>query len=120
MDKLFAILAFLASLAGCDPGRDTIVHRVVDDGRALLWSRATVEAGVARFECIRSASGECHYLVLPRHCARDARCEGRRYDVAAGQARQVAGLNAFRLCVSGEATVAPTQCTASDGLGERR
>ncbi|AXK72792.1 hypothetical protein DWG18_11220 [Lysobacter sp. TY2-98] len=57
MDKLFALFAFLASLIGCDGGRDTVVHRIVGTGADVLFSRATVQDGVARFDCVRSASG---------------------------------------------------------------
>ncbi|TZF86692.1 hypothetical protein [Cognatilysobacter lacus] len=117
MDTLFAVFAFLASLAGFHSGRDTVVHRVVTNGVYLLASRATVEAGVARFECMRSASGRCHYLVLPHDCSDSKACTGRRYDVAVGDVRQVAGLHAFRLCVSGDAS-APAQCASSDGLAD--
>lgn len=118
MDKLFALFAFLAALAGCDGGRDTLVHRIAGAGQDVLFSRASVQDGVARFECVRSASGTCHYTVLPPGCAPAAPCAtgARRYDVVAGQARQVAGLHAFRLCVDvGRVTAT---CSASDTLGE--
>ena len=101
MDKLLALFAFLASLVGCDGGRDTVVNRIADAGTDVLLSRATVQDGVARFECVRSASGACHYILLPSRCAPESSCAAcaRRFDVAAGNARQVAGLHAFRLCV---------------------
>lgn len=117
MDKLFALFAFLASLIGCDGGRDTVVHRIVGSGADVLFSRATVQDGVARFDCVRSASGTCHYLVLPRGCDVGQACatDADRYDVAAGDSRQVTGLHSFRVCVSpsnGDAS-----CSASDTLG---
>lgn len=118
MDKLLALFAFLASLIGFDGGRDTVVHRVVGAGSEVLLSRASVQDGVARFDCVRSSSGTCHYLVLPRGCPVEDDCASRtrRYDIAAGGSRQVAGLHAFRLCVS--ATVGNASCTESDSLGD--
>ena len=119
MDKLFALLAFLASLAGCEGARDTLVHRVVDDGTDLLFSRAAVQDGVARLECVRSASGTCHYLLLPRVCATAPACrhDARRFVVAQGESRQVTGLTAFRLCVSGDGRDAPAaQCATTTAV----
>lgn len=119
MDKLLALFAFLASLIGCDGAGDTVVHRIAGAGADVLLSRASVQDGVARFECVRSASGACHYLVLPQGCAtsRDCATRVRRYDVPAGHARQVAGLHAFRLCVD-VARRGDAACSASDSLGD--
>lgn len=119
MDKLFALLAFLASLVGCDGARDTIVHRVVSDGTDLLFSRASVQDGVTRLDCVRSASGRCHYLVLPRDCTSISACDGdaRRFVVPQGDTRQVTGLTAFRLCVESDDRVAPpTQCAVTSAV----
>ena len=51
--------------------QDAIVRATVDgivvetaDGIEALYSRADVHAGVARFECVRSISGRCHYAVF--------------------------------------------------------
>lgn len=120
MDKLLALLAFLASLAGCDGGRDTVVHRVAGPAGDVLLSRATVQAGSARFDCVESASGACHYLVLPHGCVVAETCTARsqRFDVAAGQTRQVTGLRAFRVCVSQDTGLASASCSAGDALGD--
>ena len=119
MDKLFALLTFLASLLGCDGARDTIVHRVVSDGSDLLFSRASVQDGVARLDCVRSDSGRCHYLVLPRDCTSMAACgnDARHFVVAQGESRQVAGLTSFRLCVGSDDRAAPpTQCAVTSAM----
>jgi hypothetical protein len=109
MDKITALLYFVLSLLGLDSGRNTLVHRTNIDGADTLHSRTTVQAGVARFECLRSASGRCHYLVLPRDCTstpaseRAAGCTARpveRFALDDGDSRQIAGLQNFRLCVS--------------------
>lgn len=105
--KLPALLYFVLSLFGCDVGRSTFVDRISVDGAHALYSRATVEAGVARFECLRSATGHCYYTVFPRDCgagsAKGGACNEpplQRFAVANGDSRQIAGLHDFRLCVS--------------------
>lgn len=115
MDTLLALLAFLASLFGYGDRHDTVVHRITDGGVDRLLSRATLLEGSARFECLRSASGTCHYLVLPPRCLAPERCaeRGRRFDVAAGASRQVAALSAFRLCVDGRLPIDARQCTGA-------
>lgn len=120
MDKLLALAAFLASLIGCDGGRDTVVHRIAGPAGDLLLSRASVQAGSARFDCVQSASGACHYLVLPPGCvvARTCADRSRRFEVAAGQSRQLIGLHAFRVCVAGDARLASAPCSAGDALGD--
>jgi hypothetical protein len=108
VDRLTALLYFVLSLLGIDPGGSTLVHRTGAADADALHSRATVQAGVARFECLRSASGRCHYLVLPHDCApastpgSAAGCASRpvaRFALDDGESRQIAGLQNFRLCV---------------------
>ena len=115
MNKLIALCYFVLSLYGCDVGNSTFVHRARTDGADTLHARSVVEAGVARFECLRSASGRCYYTVFPRDCAapsaaarasgntRSDRCRAEpldRFALAAGDSRQIAGLHRFRPCVS--------------------
>jgi hypothetical protein len=118
MDKLIVLVALLGSLFGCNGGRDEVVHRIVVSGHDVLLSRASLRDGQARLDCLRSDSGRCHYVELPRGCEADAPCSAgaTRYDVAAGASRQVVGLRGVRLCVAGGAKAVP-QCTATDGLG---
>ena len=115
--KFQALLYFLLSLFGCDVGRSTFVDRIVHDGATALDSRAVVEAGVARFECLRSESGQCYYTLFPRECpASQAKADEcatkpiRRFAVADGDTRQIAGLRDFRLCVSDENVPAGAGC----------
>lgn len=126
MDKFTALLYFMLSLLGFDTGGDTLVHRTSVDGADTLHSRTTVQAGVARFECLRSASGRCHYLVLPRDCTPDsasrttAGCASRpveRFALDNGDSRQIAGLQNFRLCVSTD--VAGRDCEHPQLLASR-
>lgn len=115
--KFQALLYFLLSLFGCDVGKSTFVDRIVHDGATSLDSRTVVEAGVARFECLSSASGQCYYTLFPRDCSasnkKDAGCQVkpiRQFAVADGDTRQIAGLRDFRLCVSDENGAAAPGC----------
>lgn len=112
MNRFTALIHFVLALVGIDPGGSTLVQRTHADGAETLYSKATVQAGVARFECLRSASGRCHYIVLPRDCMPAAAAHDRAAGCAAtpveqfalddGDSRQIAGLQNFRLCVSTE------------------
>src|SRR5690606_12087801 len=103
---------FVLSLFGVDIGGASYVTRTTVDGTDTLYSQTTTQAGVTRFECLRSATGQCHYTVYPRDCepspaAAAAQRDGcgsipiERFAVAKGASRQITGLQDFRLCVSG-------------------
>lgn len=123
MTKLIALIYLVLSLYGCDVGGSTFVHRVQRDGVDTLHSRVVAQPGLARFECLRSASGQCHYTVLPRPCAASADAAGQRakcrsappqrFAIADGDSRQIARLRRFRVCVSAEgAPAAGADCAA--------
>ena len=117
--KLMAWLAFALSLFGVDIGGSTFVTRTVVDGAEVLYSRATAEAGSARFECVRSASGQCHYTVYPRACGPDD-CEPlKRFVLANGDSRQVAGLHRFQLCVSADDATPGSDCDPAEPIAAR-
>lgn len=130
MNRLIALMYFVLSLIGLDPGGSSFEHRASENGAEVLLSRAHVEAGVARFDCVHSASGQCHYLVLPRDCdsAADANAVEAcaqapiaRFTLANGESHQVPGLQQFRLCVgpdrdpSGQACESATPGVRQDG-----
>jgi hypothetical protein len=96
--------ACLLFLAACQQSSNTSVTRVSANGVDTLYSRTTVVDGVARFECIASRSGQCHYLVLDPRCTPDAACAQpplQQFAVAAGQTRAMPGLPAgFKQCAS--------------------
>jgi hypothetical protein len=131
MSKIAALCYFVLSLYGCDIGTQNYVNRTTADGREALHSRATVQAGVARFECVRSASGRCHYAVFDRDDCVAAPREGRaapagcvaepveRFALAAGDSRHVPGLTGFRLCVGTDAAGARADCTAGEAVAAR-
>jgi hypothetical protein len=111
MTKLIALLQFLLALAGIHSGGTTWTSQVHDHGQ-VLSSRAHAQDGVARFECLDSSSGRCHYTLYPQRCAGTG-CNApplRSFDVASGEAKQIAGLSGFRLCVDGTDTAPGPDC----------
>lgn len=118
MRNLSAAIYFLLALFGCDGGGATLLDRATIDGIEALYSETRVRAGVARFECVASASGRCHYTLLPPRCAtpgakpsdecRDAPVE--RFSIAAGTHREVVGLPEFGVCVSDDAGAPARGC----------
>src|SRR3546814_15541083 len=59
----------LLLLAGCkiDAGTTTITN-VSIDGKAQNVMRSYVNGGAGDFECIKSVSARCHYLLFVRDC----------------------------------------------------
>lgn len=110
--NLTATVYFLLSLFGCDGGGTTLITRASVDGEDALYSKASLRAGIARFECISSASGRCYYTLLPRACTPARVAKGSAADkcsaqpiehfaMAAGDSREIVGLPAqFDVCVS--------------------
>jgi hypothetical protein len=130
MNTFLAIVYFLLSLVGLDVGTSTFVDRSSRDGATTLESRAQVTSGVARFECVRSASGQCHYTVFPRGCATArrlpawpaTRCPDKaveRFAVASGASHEVAGLTGFGLCVSSRDEPLDPECAPPEPLAAR-
>ncbi len=92
----------LLILSACGIGGTSYSNRIGGDGHDALYSKAQVKDGIARFECKASDSGTCHYTLYPDACGGKADCTLvplQRFSVARGQTRQVAGLDAFRVCV---------------------
>lgn len=121
MNRLIAMCSFLLSLYGCDVGQSTFVHHVRVDGADILHSRVVAQAGNMRFECLGSASGQCHYTVEPNDCAVGAspgaspvdRCVMRpveRFSLTRGETRRVPGTDAGRVCVSADAAEPGPAC----------
>lgn len=131
MNKLIAIVSFALSLYGCDVGGSTYVHRSSADGSDVLYSKVVAKPGIARFECLRSASGRCFYTLYPRGCdaapangtatagEQAAPCVPRpveRFALAKGESRQVTALSDFRMCVSTEADDDIPGCEAPEPI----
>ena len=129
MNRLIAIFSFVLSLYGCDVGGSRFVDR-----SDTLYSKVVVQAGVARFECLRSSSGRCYYTVFARDCAsaswwvlatgapRIDRCRPEpldRFAIVAGDSRQIPGLQRFRPCVSADSAAPGPDCEAPDPIAAR-
>lgn len=104
MRLLISLVSFLLTLIGCDPkpGITTLTVSSVD-GVKINVAQTTIANGVARFECLHSASGRCHYVVFTSNCAssaaRDeqatAHCSAKvlqRFELKAGATRAVGDL----------------------------
>ncbi|WP_417471534.1 hypothetical protein [Luteimonas mephitis] len=125
-----AIAALLATslllLAGCkiEAGTTTITN-VSIDGKAQNVMRSYVNGGAGDFECIKSISGHCHYLLFVRECGNDkvaaagTRCGIRTvqaFTLDAGTSRQLANLPPkLKQCVSHDRAPSAPDCLASQG-----
>lgn len=137
MNRLIALCSFVLSLYGCELGGQEAVQRTTIDGRDTLHSRILARPGVTRFDCVSSASGACHYVVLPAACMRHAARAGavdagdagamdavdcasataaRRFTLRDGQTRREAGLRAFGVCVSARRDAPVAACEAQELL----
>ena len=113
MSKFIALLHFLLALSGCSLGGTTYSNRIAEGGHDVLASRARVQDGVARFDCRASDSGWCHYTLYADACEAGIGCTQaplRRFSVARGDSRQIAGLEGFRVCVGLDAGTLGPDC----------
>lgn len=121
MDTLLAILFYALSLFGIDVGSHTRVDRIRSNGTDVLYSKVVAQPTVTRFECLRSASGQCYYTVYARDCTTAAGgvqgCASiDRFALARGGARQMTARRGLRMCVSADAQAAAPDCDAADAL----
>jgi len=101
MHELLALLSFALSLFGVQLGGTSYSNRL-HDGDTVLHSEAWSDEGRARFECVESSTGRCHYRLLPVECGL-AGCEQvplRQFSVAEGRTLALSGVPAFRLDVT--------------------
>ncbi|MGJ7902308.1 hypothetical protein [Lysobacter sp. 1R34A] len=125
MRNLTALLYYLFALLGCDMGATTIVHRASADGVDIIDSEVRITDRIARFECLASRSGQCHYVLFHDDCVAVAGmgrppgtnaepCASRafeRFAMAAGTDKEVIGLEpGFKLCVSAEDQAMTADC----------
>lgn len=118
MSKLIALLQFLFALAGYPLGGTVYSDHVGERGHETLISEVHTNAASARFQCQTSASGWCHYTLCAAGCQPTAACAQaplRRFAVARGDSRQIAGLDAFRLCVTTDAAPLGPDCRSRVG-----
>lgn len=103
MKKFIVLFCALLLLAGCEQGRTVVVHSIVN-GQDVLFSKVHVFGQFATFRCIRSQSGECHYMVVGDDCApASAACSSplKRFAVHEGDTMSFTSLPAgFQSCVT--------------------
>lgn len=118
MKTFLAIIAYSLSLFGIDLGSQIRTDRVTSNGSDVLYSKVVTQPTGTRFECVRSASGQCYYTVFRKDCvsmpgtpAVDCIVQPvEHFALAKGDSRLVASLGTSRLCVSADAGVATPDC----------
>jgi len=121
MRNLIALFPAFLALAGCNGlGGSTHVTHATADGRELIHSEVWVGPRVARFQCLASGSGRCHYVLYRDQCEpgqADGECTPRmvdRFAVASGHSRELLGMPAgFAMCVSERANPQLPGCAAT-------
>ena len=125
MDTLLAIVFYALSLFGIDIGSHTRIDRIRSNDTDVLYSKVVAQPTSTRFECLRSASGQCYYTVYASDCSATAKpARGRmrdcasvdRFALARGDARQMTARPGLRVCVSAEANAATPECNASEAI----
>jgi hypothetical protein len=126
MRTAIILAAALCLLTGCkiESGTTTITN-VSIDGKANNVMRSFVSDGSGEFECIKSISGRCHYLLFVKECAsgdgaqQGQRCSNRivqAFTLEAGTSKHLANLPPrLQQCVSHDAEPAAPDCLASQG-----
>jgi hypothetical protein len=126
MRTAIVLAATLCLLAGCkiESGTTTITN-VSIDGKANNVMRSYVNDGSGDFECIKSISGRCHYLLFVRECrANDAAKDGQHcgnrtvqaFTLEAGTSKHVANLPPrLKQCVSHDTVPAAPDCLSAQG-----
>lgn len=111
MTKLLSLVQFLLALSGCSLGTQTWSHRIAGADGSALQSDVVVGDGAARFRCLESASGACHYTLYPAlRLPLDAPVPLRRFSVARGSERRITGLAGFVPCVAGGDALPAPDC----------
>jgi hypothetical protein len=122
MHYLIAAIYFLLALLGWDGfGVRTIATHAFEHGTEVLYSEASITPVLARFVCVDSVSGGCHYRLLAAECshptptASRSSCvlqAAREFVLARGDSVQLRGMpDDFNFCVSPHAWPLNTPCT---------
>jgi hypothetical protein len=118
MKTFIAVIAYTLSLFGIDVGSHIRTDRVRSNGTDVLYSQVVSQPSGTRFECLRSASGQCYYTVFPQQCttvpgAGTVDCVAQpaeHFALAKGDTRRMAALPTLRMCVSADAGAAGAEC----------
>ncbi len=123
MQLFISLFSFLLTLVGWNPqpGVTTLSVSSVD-GVQVNSSKAVVHGGDARFDCLRSASGRCHYVVFAGRCGEAVVDDGSvpacpsavvdRFVLRAGESRQLHALpGSVRYCMDHQSMPAGPGCS---------
>ena len=115
MKTVLAIILWTLSLFGIEVGNQVHIDRIRSNDTDVLYSRVVARPTGTRFECVRSASGQCYYTVFAPTCTPTdgAKCDDRpidRFALAKGASRQMASLSKVRVCVSADAMETRADC----------
>lgn len=118
MKTFLAVIAYALSLFGIDVGSHVRTDRVSSNGIDILYSKVVAQPTGTRFECLRSASGQCYYTVFPQQCTQVPGTTAvdctpgavEHFALARGDTRRTPPLPTLRMCVSAEADVAKRAC----------
>ncbi|MFC4763933.1 hypothetical protein [Dyella koreensis] len=105
MRNLLAVIYYVLAMVGCTGGRTIEMHSMTD-GHDRVHGVVHLQAGVAKFECVGSASGQCHFVLFSAACPDvgvDKACDApplERLALAVGASRELVGLPVeFKACV---------------------
>ncbi|NZA25704.1 hypothetical protein H0E84_04855 [Luteimonas sp. SJ-92] len=110
-------------LGGCrfETGLTTVTNLSIE-GRAVNATRSYVVGGEGEFECLRSATGSCHYVLFVDDCRADAppgaadACAARvvrEFTLGAGERQHLGELpRGLRQCVDHDAPPVAPECAA--------
>jgi hypothetical protein len=121
MHYLIAAIYFMFALLGWDGfGARTIATHAFEHGTEVLYSEVSITPVLARFDCVGSASGRCHYRLFPAQCAHPAPAAlpsaclpkaVREFVLARGDSTRLTGMpDDFNFCVSSHALPLNTPC----------
>ncbi|SFS08820.1 hypothetical protein SAMN05216570_2464 [Dyella sp. OK004] len=119
MRNLLALIYYVMTLVGCTGGRTIEMHSIAD-GHDKVHGVVHLQAGVAKFECLGSASGQCHFALFSAVCpdaTADKACDApplERLALAVGASREIVGLPVdFKACVDERDDTAASICGKS-------
>ncbi|HYM85136.1 MAG TPA: hypothetical protein VET30_00220 [Pseudoxanthomonas sp.] len=122
MRILFSLVSFLFTLMGCHPrpGVATTMTFSSVDGIGINSTKARIGVDDARFECLQSATGHCHFVVFVSDCKQPAAnvgtagCSTRvveRFILDTGGVREMKGLpTGVRHCLGHDAMPVAPEC----------
>ena len=113
MRNVLALLYYLLAVVGCSGGQVTEI-RSETDGHDIVHGRIELNAGVAKFDCLASSTGQCQFVLFDPSCTDPAAtCDKppERFALAQGASREIVGLPpGFRPCVSAAGAPARPDC----------